>query len=113
MSVGGLPNALVQDTANGDAVLEVDFGRPGMSISGCNGMSFDDWSVNDGRLLVKTGQYPGWTLIACPPDADAQDRWFGNFLSSGPTLVATENGLTLTAGDTQIPFVLTPDPRYP
>lgn len=110
--VGGAQKPLVPDTADGNAQLELDFGKQGLSLSACNGTAFDDWSVNDGRLLVK-GSGQGWTLIACPADAAAQDHWFGNFVSSGPEFATTENGITLTAGDTQIPFVLTPDSRYP
>jgi heat shock protein HslJ len=52
----------------------------------------------DGARLVVEG--PGMsTLIGCPPELEAQDRWLNGFLADGPELRLDGEELTLTSAD--------------
>jgi heat shock protein HslJ len=67
--------------------------------AGCNTMS-GGYSVVDGKL-VADGPW-ATTEIGCDPARQAQDQWLANFLSSGPTVDAEDDRVTLTSGDAAI-----------
>lgn len=96
VTVGGRPRPLVDGTR---IVVTV---RDGIvsATAGCNGMSVQGGIV-DGRLAGPAVM----TLKSCGPERDAQDRWFGEFLGSGPVWDHSGGELRLTAGDTTVILV--------
>lgn len=65
--------------------------------AGCNTL-FGGAAIDAG-VLTLDGPL-GSTMMACPPELMDQDQWLAQFLSSGPTIAATDTELTLTSGDT-------------
>lgn len=94
----GRPRPLVEGTR---IVVTV---RDGVvsATAGCNGMSVQN-GVVDGRLAGRVVM----TLKSCGTDRDAQDRWLGAFLGSGPAWERDGDELRLTAGATTIVLVAT------
>ena len=64
--------------------------------AGCNTTS-SAFRIESGRLVVEGAGMS--TLIGCPPELEAQDRWLGGFLADGPELTLTGDTLTLTSTD--------------
>lgn len=104
-TVGGAARPLVVNDPEGHANLRLQFWNAYLGIVGCNFTSARDWSVASGVLRAPRVD-EGWTLIACPAEAEAQDLWFADFITSQPTLAAdSDQTFTLTSGDTSLTFV--------
>ena len=91
--VNGRPRPLVDGTR---IVVTVQDGAVS-ATAGCNAMAVQE-GVIDGRLHGRVVM----TLKSCGAERDAQDRWLGSFLGSGPAWEHTGDELRLTAGDTTI-----------
>jgi len=90
--------------------LSFENGAIGAS-AGCNSMGGDaSWS--DGTLIID-GKALAMTEMACDEPLMQQDTWFADLLTSKPTLLQNDSGLTLTSNDTVIIFtneeVVVPD----
>lgn len=66
------------------------------SNAGCNTTS-SGFRIESGRLVVDGAGMS--TLIGCPPELEAQDRWLSGFLADGPELALGDDTLTLTSAD--------------
>jgi heat shock protein HslJ len=55
------------------------------------------YEVTDGTLAL-TSEVAG-TLMACPPDLQAQDEWLSAFVADNPTATVDGDGLTLATAD--------------
>ncbi len=90
--------------------LSFEDGSIGAS-AGCNSMSGDArWPTG---TLVVDGQSLAMTEMGCDEPLMKQDNWFADLLTSKPTLLQNDSGLTLTSNDTVIIFtneeVVVPD----
>jgi heat shock protein HslJ len=91
-STGSTGHELVADT-----VVSLTFTDGNLSFSaGCNTMNAG-YEVTDGTLAL-TSEVAG-TLMACPPDLQAQDEWLSAFVADNPTATVDGDGLTLATAD--------------
>lgn len=98
----GTPTTLVPAGNGTPGTASVSF-QPGGKISagaGCNGTN-GRYEIDGTTLRVTEGQS---TLMGCDPAVEAQDSWFKQFISSGPTLVLAGDTLTLSKDSTVIVF---------
>ncbi|MEV0283445.1 MULTISPECIES: META domain-containing protein [unclassified Kribbella] len=80
--------------------LRLDFTRDGTLgfHAGCNQMG-GEASLNGGTLAMTAY---GGTEMSCGAAVDAQEKWFGELLSEGPTWKVEGDRLTITRGSTTI-----------
>jgi heat shock protein HslJ len=91
-STGSDGHELVEDT-----VVSLTFTGGSLAFSaGCNSMNAD-YELTDGTLEL-TSEVSG-TLMACPPERQAQDEWLNGFLGGGPDATIDGDVLTLASGD--------------
>lgn len=94
ISTGITGHELVQDS-----VVRMTFEGDQLSVqAGCNRI-FGQYAVEDGTL---TASQLATTQMACSEDLMAQDDWLTDFLSSGPEVTQSADGLVLSGGGVEL-----------